>query len=43
MDIPFRADRCGSCGFICEEAKELLDEGIAAGARWEDITDGWNC
>ncbi|MEL0584974.1 MAG: rubredoxin [Candidatus Thiodiazotropha sp. (ex. Lucinoma kazani)] len=35
--------QCIVCGFVYEEAKGLPDEGIAAGTRWVDIPDDWEC
>lgn len=35
--------QCIVCGFIYDEAEGLPDEGIAAGTRWEDIDDDWEC
>ena len=34
---------CRLCGFIYDELKGLLEEGIAPGTRWEDIPDDWRC
>lgn len=35
--------QCLLCGFIYDEAKGLLEEGIPAGTRWEDIPNDWYC
>jgi rubredoxin len=35
--------RCVVCGFIYDEVTGLPEEGIAAGTRWEDIPDDWEC
>jgi rubredoxin len=35
--------RCVVCGFIYDEVAGLPEEGIAAGTRWEDIPDDWEC
>ena len=35
--------QCQVCGFIYDEAEGLPDEGIAAGTKWEDIPDDWEC
>jgi len=35
--------QCVVCGFIYDEAAGLPEEGIAAGTRWEDIPDVWEC
>ena len=34
---------CVVCGFIYDEAVGLPEEGIAAGTRWEDIPEDWEC
>lgn len=34
---------CTVCGFIYDEGKGLPKEGIAAGTRWQDIPDDWEC
>jgi rubredoxin len=34
---------CVICGFIYDEAEGLPGDGIAAGTRWEDIPDDWEC
>lgn len=35
--------QCIVCGFVYDEAQGLPDEGIAAGTRWEEIPDDWEC
>ncbi|WP_424192339.1 rubredoxin [Ampullimonas aquatilis] len=35
--------QCVVCGFIYDEAQGLPSEGIAAGTRWEDIPESWEC
>ncbi len=39
----FKKYECVICGFIYDEAEGLPDDGIAAGTRWEDIPDDWEC
>ena len=34
---------CVVCGFIYHEAEGLLDEGIPAGTKWEDLPLNWAC
>lgn len=35
--------QCILCSFIYNEAAGLPQEGIAAGTRWEDVPDDWEC
>jgi rubredoxin len=35
--------QCIVCGFIYDEAIGMPEEGIAAGTRWADIPDDWEC
>lgn len=35
--------QCVVCGFIYYEALGMPEEGIAAGTRWDDIPDDWEC
>ena len=35
--------QCVVCGFIYDEAVGMPDDGIAAGTRWVDIPDDWEC
>ena len=35
--------RCLICGWIYDEAKGAVSEGIAPGTKWEDIADDWYC
>lgn len=35
--------RCVVCGFVYEEALGMPEEGIAAGTRWQDIPEDWEC
>ena len=34
---------CGPCGLIYDEALGRPEDGIAAGTRFEDIPDDWEC
>jgi rubredoxin len=34
---------CVVCGFIYDEAMGIPEDGIAAGTRWEDIPEDWEC
>jgi rubredoxin len=34
---------CVVCGFIYDEAVGMPEDGIAAGTRWEDIPEDWEC
>jgi len=42
-DSDFKKYECVICGFIYDEAEGLPDDGIAAGTKWEDIPEGWEC
>lgn len=35
--------QCVVCGFIYDEALGMLEDGIEAGTRWEDIPEDWCC
>ncbi len=35
--------QCIVCGFVYDEAEGLPDEGISAGALWEEMPDTWHC
>ena len=35
--------QCVVCGFVYDENVGMPDEGIAAGTRWNDIPDNWEC
>lgn len=41
--MAYRKYECVICGFIYDEEKGLPDEGIAAGTKWEDVPDDWEC
>lgn len=34
---------CTLCGFIYDEAEGLPEHGIAAGTKWADVPDDWEC
>ena len=35
--------QCVVCGFIYDENVGMPEDGIAAGTRWSDIPDSWEC
>ncbi|MES9972137.1 MAG: rubredoxin [Candidatus Thiodiazotropha sp.] len=35
--------QCIVCGFVYDESKGIPEEGIAAGTRWVDIPEDWEC
>lgn len=35
--------QCMTCGFIYDEAEGCVDDGIAAGTRWDDVPADWVC
>jgi rubredoxin len=35
--------QCIVCGFIYDEAIGMPEDGIAAGTKWTDIPDDWEC
>ncbi len=35
--------QCVVCGFVYDEAVGMFEEGIAAGTKWGDIPEDWNC
>jgi rubredoxin len=39
----YKKYECVICGFIYDEAEGLPGDGIAAGTRWEDIPEDWEC
>ncbi len=41
--MAFKKWECVICGFIYDEEKGLPDEGIAAGTRWDDVPEDWEC
>lgn len=40
---PFARYQCPGCGYVYDERKGHPHEGFAAGTRWRDIPDDWNC
>ncbi len=40
---PFKKYCCITCDLIYDEAQGFPEEGIAAGTRFEDISDDWTC
>jgi rubredoxin-NAD+ reductase len=34
---------CVICGLVYDESEGWPDEGIAAGTRWEDVPQDWEC
>jgi len=41
--MSFNKYECSICGFIYDEELGLPDEGIAAGTKWDDIPEDWQC
>ncbi len=35
--------QCIVCGFIYDEVEGYVDEGIAPGTSWEDVSADWTC
>ena len=35
--------QCAVCGLVYDEALGLPEDGIAAGTKWSDIADDWQC
>jgi rubredoxin len=35
--------QCIVCGFVYDEVKGLPEEGLAAGTRWADVPEDWEC
>jgi rubredoxin len=42
-DTDYKKYECVICGFIYDEAEGLPGDGIAAGTRWEDVPEDWEC
>ena len=42
-ETTYRRYICVICGWIYDEEKGNLDEGLAAGTRWQDVPDSWCC
>lgn len=40
---PYKIWVCEVCGFEYNEAEGWPDEGLAAGTRWADVPDDWEC
>jgi len=34
---------CQICGFVYDEALGVPEQGIAAGTKWDDIPEDWEC
>ncbi len=34
---------CNVCGYIYDEALGDPDNGVAAGTKWEDVPEDWEC
>ena len=34
---------CTVCGYIYDEAEGDLDNGVAAGTKWDDVPADWVC
>ncbi len=43
IDQPWQQYICRACGLIYDEAEGDPDSGLAAGTRFEDIPDDWEC
>lgn len=41
--MSFNKYECTICGFIYDEELGLPSEGIAAGTKWDDVPDDWQC
>lgn len=39
----FKKWECVICGFIYDEALGLPEDGIAAGTKWDDVPEDWEC
>jgi rubredoxin len=42
-DSDYKKYECVICGFIYDEAEGIPGDGIAAGTRWKDIPEDWEC
>ena len=42
-DSEYRRWICDACGYIYDEAQGDPDSGLAAGTRFDDIPDNWEC
>ena len=34
---------CSICGYVYDPAKGDPDNAVAAGTKWEDVPDSWEC
>ncbi|MCU0556545.1 MAG: rubredoxin [Desulfobacterales bacterium] len=34
---------CTICGYVYDPAKGDPDNGVAAGTKWKDVPDSWEC
>ena len=34
---------CGICGYVYDPEQGDPDSGVAAGTKWEDVPDDWEC
>jgi len=41
--MPYKKYLCLLCGFIYDEEYGWPDDGVAAGTRWEDVSEEWLC
>ena len=41
--VGFKKWQCMLCAFVYDESLGMPEEGIAAGTRWQDVPDSWNC
>ena len=39
----FKKWECVICGYIYDEALGASDDDIAAGTKWEDVPEDWEC
>ena len=39
----FKKWQCALCAFAYDEARGMPEEGIAAGTRWAEVPETWNC
>ncbi len=41
--MQYKTYMCVICGWMYDEAKGALEEGIEPGTRWDDIPFNWKC
>jgi rubredoxin len=41
--FPMKKFVCSVCGYVYDEAKGDLENGIAAGTKWKDLPADWTC